>query len=519
MKKLFTFLLLLFTLNIIEAQTTVNMKFSIEGLYDRYLSSMTVDTVKVYLRNGSYPFKLVDSAKKTFNPQGNVSFVSNKLIDFKSYFLIVKYKNSLENWSSVPVKVINNTLTYDFTTSEKQTYGNNAKVINGKYNFYSGDIDGNGYIDFNDALLVYNDNSNFVTGYVPTDVDGDKYVSLNDVNIVYNNYVRYVSSKNPLGISFKKYATPIFSHVDSHYIWCQYNPVRYTPKGDSLVILYKTYPANKTYMATSKDGKRWNNRKVVTSDLGYIDEVITRIDSTNWRGVLHKLINQNYRYVVMKSSNGGTYWNLTQDTIYTGSKSILGNSYAGEDISGLVVNNDSTYIYFRDSSTQKTLYRSVALTKTKNWKDFTNRKQLFKNDRDNFKNPYSNAYLTSMYEFNAIKTGTNEWFGFANMFTHRPDMVENNPPPYAEKEHTIEVKLYFSTDGENWQPCADTLAIIPSTTNKKQVYGIPSIVGDSVYVYTIEQKARHNGSDTTPGNFEICLYTISLNDLRLYRPQ
>ncbi len=88
-------------------------------------------------------------------------------------------------------------ITYDFTNSNSQSFGNNMASKGTKYCIYSGDVNQEGNVDLNDVLLIYNDAVNFITGYIATDVNGDNVTDLNDDIIAYNNSVNFVSKITP----------------------------------------------------------------------------------------------------------------------------------------------------------------------------------------------------------------------------------------------------------------------------------------------------------------------------------
>ena len=54
-----------------------------------------------------------------------------------------------------------------------------------------------GNVDLSDVLLIYNDASAFMTGYVSSDVTGDNISDLSDFLIAYNNASEFVSVIRP----------------------------------------------------------------------------------------------------------------------------------------------------------------------------------------------------------------------------------------------------------------------------------------------------------------------------------
>lgn len=167
----------------------------IEGLYNG--TSMIPDTVTVELHSNSSPFVKVDQTKIMLdnNGQGYGRFYS--AINGTSYYIVVKHLNALETWSASPQTFNSNILSYDFTSSANKAYGNNLKLINGKWCIYSGDVNRDGFIDASDLNLVFADNVNGATGYIATDLNGDMYTEIEDINVVFINNVLGVEKKAP----------------------------------------------------------------------------------------------------------------------------------------------------------------------------------------------------------------------------------------------------------------------------------------------------------------------------------
>lgn len=116
------------------------------------------------------------------------------------YYLVVKHRNSIETWSSQAASFVSGELSYNFTTSLSQAYGNNMIQINTNpnvYAIYSGDIDQDGSVDAFDLSEIDNDTYNFVSGYVPADLNGDLFVDANDFAVADNNAANFVGTIRP----------------------------------------------------------------------------------------------------------------------------------------------------------------------------------------------------------------------------------------------------------------------------------------------------------------------------------
>ncbi|MEO8446883.1 MAG: hypothetical protein ABI528_05275, partial [bacterium] len=173
----------------------------LEGLYDSGINAMSrKDTVKVYVRNFSSPYSLIDSSQTTIDTttfDGKLSF--GNLVTGK-YYIVVKHLNSIETWSKSGGDSLTagDTLNYDFTSSASQAYGNNMKLKGSKYCLYTGDADQNGFVDAVDMILIYNSTVNFTNGYyLPEDLNGDSTVDVSDLILCYNNAVFFVGAATP----------------------------------------------------------------------------------------------------------------------------------------------------------------------------------------------------------------------------------------------------------------------------------------------------------------------------------
>lgn len=186
-----------------SANSTVvaaQIKALMEGFYNNVANRLNMrDTMRIYFRNISSPYAVVDSAKSVIDSNtftGNF-FFNNAATG--TYYLQLKHRNSLETWSkSGGVSyTMGTTLSYDFTTAAAQAYGSNMVQKGSKFCVYSGDVDQEGNIDVTDLLTVYNDVNNIASGYVRTDVNGDSIVDVADLLITYNNVNLGISKITP----------------------------------------------------------------------------------------------------------------------------------------------------------------------------------------------------------------------------------------------------------------------------------------------------------------------------------
>ena len=172
-----------------------SIKALIEGLFDG--TSMKSDTVTAELHDASYPYALIDQAKVYLDGNGEGTGKFYYAIDETPYYLVIKHRNSIETWSAVPQFFSSNSLSYDFTSGQDKAYGNNQRLINGEWCIYSGDVNQDGYVDIEDLNLVFTDNVNGITGYLPTDLNGDLYTEIEDLNLVFINNLLGVERHRP----------------------------------------------------------------------------------------------------------------------------------------------------------------------------------------------------------------------------------------------------------------------------------------------------------------------------------
>jgi choice-of-anchor B domain-containing protein len=184
-------------------KTYFNMKTAMEGFYNAGTNQLRMrDTVRAYLRESTAPFNVVDSSKAIIDSVSfNGSFKFNKASS-GTYYIVLKHRNCIETWSKAsgfnydPMKI----MSYDFTTSDLQAYGNNLRLVDNSpvmYSMYSGDVNSDGAIELYDIIAIYTSAANFTTGYALCDLNGDRIVNLSDNLIAYNNSSLFVTSIVP----------------------------------------------------------------------------------------------------------------------------------------------------------------------------------------------------------------------------------------------------------------------------------------------------------------------------------
>ncbi len=173
----------------------LDLTLGIEGLWNG--TNQIEDTARIYLRNSTSPFAVIDSAEVRLDANGNVvtEFLNASA---GSYYIQISHRNGLETWSAAPVSFSNGlTAIFDFTSAQSNAYGNNLILKSGKWCIYSGDVEGDGAIDGTDLALIDNDASAFATGYLRTDLDGNDFVDGTDYALADNNASNFVSVIRP----------------------------------------------------------------------------------------------------------------------------------------------------------------------------------------------------------------------------------------------------------------------------------------------------------------------------------
>jgi hypothetical protein len=154
------------------------------------------DTVLISLRNATAPYGIVHSAKAVLQQNGSV--VANFSNVSGNFYIVVHHRNALPVWSAMPVAFTGSSVSYNFSTSNTQSYGNNMiQVSPGIWAFYSGDLVKDENIDLLDLVFLESDIGQFNYGYQSTDLNGDGNVDLVDEVNLQINLSNYIYSIHP----------------------------------------------------------------------------------------------------------------------------------------------------------------------------------------------------------------------------------------------------------------------------------------------------------------------------------
>lgn len=161
------------------------------------LLATVADTITIELHQVSSPYSIITSIKALLNTSGIavVNFPTN--YNGNSYYLVVKHRNSLETWSSVPV-MVSTSSSYDFSTAANKAYGSNLKNLgSGIYGIYTGDINQDGTIDFSDYPTLDIGAIHGTTGYLTPDLNGDDTIDFSEYPYIDLNSINGVSVTKP----------------------------------------------------------------------------------------------------------------------------------------------------------------------------------------------------------------------------------------------------------------------------------------------------------------------------------
>jgi hypothetical protein len=115
----------------------------------------------------------------------------------ESFYIVVKQRNSIETWSSVPVTPTNGLVKYDFTQQINAAYGNNLKPIGSYFGIFSGDVNQDGVVDALDMIAVDNLSAPGSGGYIPEDTNGDGVIDAADMGLINGNAGMFIRKSLP----------------------------------------------------------------------------------------------------------------------------------------------------------------------------------------------------------------------------------------------------------------------------------------------------------------------------------
>ncbi|MBL0013279.1 MAG: hypothetical protein IPP30_05795 [Flavobacterium sp.] len=179
-----------------SASTMRSVKLNQDLGFPQTASATEVEDLTIELHD-SVTYAMLYSTTATLNTDGTLS-ASFSGAPSGSFYIAVKGSNLVQTWSAEPQAVGTTPLSYDFTTSSSQAYGDNMlEVEPGVWAFFSGDLNQDNTIDNtdSDALLADVAISNF--GPLATDVNGDGSVDNSDTDLFFPNLENSVFASFP----------------------------------------------------------------------------------------------------------------------------------------------------------------------------------------------------------------------------------------------------------------------------------------------------------------------------------
>jgi hypothetical protein len=154
------------------------------------------DQITVELHQNVIPHAIVGSPVTAYLSTSGNAAATFPASSGGLYYVVIKHRNSIETWSSVPINFMSTVMQYDFSAAS-DAYGGNLKFMSDKYMIYTGDVNQDGVIDTGDFTPVDNDASNYATGYLATDVNGDGTIDTGDFTSIDNNGLNYIGTAQP----------------------------------------------------------------------------------------------------------------------------------------------------------------------------------------------------------------------------------------------------------------------------------------------------------------------------------
>lgn len=119
-------------------------------------------------------------------------------VNGNSYYIAISHRNSITTWSTAPVLMNSSGTSYNFSTAANKAAGDNMMNDgSGVYLIYTGDINQDGSVDFNDYPLLDIASSAGLLGYDVNDLNGDASVDFNDYPMIDINSSNGIISITP----------------------------------------------------------------------------------------------------------------------------------------------------------------------------------------------------------------------------------------------------------------------------------------------------------------------------------
>ncbi len=156
------------------------------------------DTLSIAIAETTAPYNTVYSAHGVaINTDGTIVLNTIPGSLTGDHYIIVRHRNHVETWSQA-VSFTGQTISYDMTDDVAKAWGSNLKQVGSGYCIFTGDANGDQYIDGFDVALVFNKNLDGAYNYQLEDLNGDGFVDGFDVALVFNNNLTGVGQNTPI---------------------------------------------------------------------------------------------------------------------------------------------------------------------------------------------------------------------------------------------------------------------------------------------------------------------------------
>lgn len=119
-----------------------------------------------------------------------------------SCYILIKHRFSIVTCSASPVSFESQEINYSFTDNAVRAFGaNQSKLADGIVGIYSGELNGDGFINILDRGLLLTDLNAARVGYLPANLNGDVYINILDRGIIMNNLNKGVTALLPEGMN------------------------------------------------------------------------------------------------------------------------------------------------------------------------------------------------------------------------------------------------------------------------------------------------------------------------------
>jgi hypothetical protein len=150
---------------------------------DGVTSSSISDTITVQLYTAGGSLAYTSTAALSTAGNALVSFPGGAIGN--SYYIVIRHRNSIAVSSASTMVILATNASYNFSSAATQAMGDNLiDDGSGVFMIYTGDINQDGSVDFNDYPNLDVSSSAGELGYNPNDLNGDAAVDFNDYPLI-----------------------------------------------------------------------------------------------------------------------------------------------------------------------------------------------------------------------------------------------------------------------------------------------------------------------------------------------